>query len=330
MKRLTMLLVLLSMKKAKLWCNAGEEIIPVGLSKTFWDYAILVGLAALFALNFPMTKVAVAALEPWVVVAVRLGIAAVVLSALMFYAGLNFPSWGKIWWPLILSAFFGHTLPFSLLSWGQGQIDAGLTAMLMATMPLFTLLLAQLFTDDEKPTRYSVTGFAVALGGIILLFGPDKLASLTNQSLGQYAAMTAAMSYGVNAIVTKSLVGLAWQQSSAAFMCLAFVMSLPMMVLVDFTNISTDLTVWSAVLYSGLIATAFAAVIILVIIRRTSASFLSQINFLVPVFGVLFSILLLGEVLPPDALIALFIILLGVAIARRRPKRAIISINKGG
>ena len=301
----------------------------MALSKTFWDYAILIGLAALFAVNFPITKIALEELSPWLVVASRLLIAAIVLIVLMWLAKLRFPPFGKVWLFIALSAFFGHTLPFSLLSWAQQEIDAGLAAILMATMPLFTLLLAQIFTKDEKPTRYSVSGFAIALIGIVILFGPEKLASLADQSLRQYAAMTAAMSYGVNAIVSKNLIDLAWQQSTAAFMTLAFFMSLPMLVWVDFKTVSAEPIVWSAVVYSGLVPTALASAIILVIIRRTSASFLSQINFLVPVFGVLFSIALVGEVLPPDGLLALIIILLGVAITRRRPKRTVLSINKG-
>ena len=87
--------------------------------------------------------------------------------------------------------------------------------------------------------------------------------------------------------------------------------------------------VWASVLYSGIMPTALGAVMIVIIIGRTGASFLSQINFLVPVLGVVFSIILLGERLPTNGFTALAIILAGVALARRRPKRDIISINKG-
>ncbi len=289
----------------------------------------MIGLAAILASNFTATKVAVEALPPAVPVTMRVAIAAAVLLCLLFAAGQRFPPPGKIWWAIAGSAFFGHTLPFSLLAWAQQGLDAGLTAILMATMPLFTLLLAQIFTKDEKPNRYTIAGFTVALVGIIILFGPDKLASLSDQSQRQYAAMLAAMSYGVNAIVTKWLVGLTWQQSTSSFMVLAFLMSIPLLLLTDLASVSASWSVWGAVLYTGLMPTALGAVIIIFLIRRSGASFLSQINFLVPVFGVIFSIILLAERLPADGYIALAIILVGIAIARRRPKRKLYSINKG-
>ena len=292
------------------------------------DYVMLVVLAAVFGSNFMMTKISLQALPPMFVVSFRLAIAAALLVAIMVAARKWFPK-GRIWIPLLASAFFGHTLPFSLLAWGQQSVDAGLAAILMASMPLFTLLLAQVFTNDEKPNRYSVAGFAIALIGIVVLFGPDKLMSLADQSVRQYAIILAAMSYGVNAIITKQLVGMPWQQSTASFMVAALALSFPLLILEDLTGISASAGEWAATVYTGVMPTALGAVLVIYLVRRTSASFLSQINFLVPLFGVTFSILFLGEFLPANGAIALVIILAGVALARRRPKREIISINKG-
>lgn len=292
------------------------------------DYVMLVVLAAVFGSNFMMTKISLQALPPMFVVSFRLAVAAALLVAIMVAARKWFPK-GRIWIPLLASAFFGHTLPFSLLAWGQQSVDAGLAAILMASMPLFTLLLAQVFTNDEKPNRYSVAGFAIALIGIVVLFGPDKLMSLADQSVRQYAIILAAMSYGVNAIITKQLVGMPWQQSTASFMVAALALSFPLLILEDLTGISASAGEWAATVYTGVMPTALGAVLVIYLVRRTSASFLSQINFLVPLFGVTFSILFLGEFLPANGAIALVIILAGVALARRRPKREIISINKG-
>jgi drug/metabolite transporter (DMT)-like permease len=67
--------------------------------------------------------------------------------------------------------------------------------------------------------------------------------------------------------------------------------------------------------------TAIATVLILIIIDRQGASFLSQINFMIPVFGMLFGVVLLGEHLPANAYLALVIILTGIAVSRRRQPR---------
>ena len=293
------------------------------------DYALLLLIGLILGSNFMMTKITVQALPPMLVVVCRIALASVFLCTLMVLARKWFPPRGPIWWSIVGSAFFGHTLPFALIAWGQQKVDAGLAAILMATMPLFTLLLAQLFTRDEKPNRYSVCGFVIALAGIVILFGPEKLASLADQSLRQYALVGAAMCYGVNAIITKNLTSMDWQQSTATFMCVALAFALPLLLLVDFDVAHAAPHVWFTVLYTGIVPTAIGAVLIVFLIRRAGASFLSQINFLVPLVGVGTAMAFLGERLPANGALALFIILVGVAIARRRPKRELISINKG-
>jgi drug/metabolite transporter (DMT)-like permease len=300
----------------------------MGHKSSIGDYAWLILLAAIFGSSFLTTKISVHSLPPMFVVFARMAVASAILLTMTLMAGKWFPR-GRIWFAIIGSAMFGLVLPFSLLSWGQQKVDAGLAAILMASMPLFTLLLAQVFTNDEKPNRYSFVGFAIALAGIVVLFGPERLLSLADQSLRQYAVIGAALSYGVNAIITKQLTGLDWQQSSLSIVVAALFLSLPMLLLEDLSNLNAPTEAWLATLYSGVMPTAIGSVLIILIVRRTSASFLSQINFLVPLFGVVFAIVLLNEALPENGGIALMIILVGVALARRRPKREQISINKG-
>lgn len=294
----------------------------------FGDYMLLMVLGAILGSNFMMTKISVHALPPMFVVSVRLAVGSILLVAIMLACGKWLPR-GRIWLPIIASGILGLTVPFSLLSWGQQEVDAGLAAILMATMPLFTLLLAQIFTDDEKPNRYSMAGFAIALAGIIVLFGPEKLLSLSDQSLRQYAVVGTALCYGMNAIITKSLTGLAWQQTSAAFMVVAFVASLPMLAMSDLSRLQAPIEAWAATIYSGIMPTAIGSILIIIIIRRAGASFLSQINFLVPIYGVAFAVVFLDEVLPAQGAVALCTILVGVALARRRPDRDNLLVNKG-
>jgi len=163
----------------------------------------------------------------------------------------------------------------------------------------------------------------LALGGIVILFGPDKLFSLADQSIRQYAVACAALSYGVNAIVTKQLTGLPWQSMSASFMGLALLFSLPLLILEDLSTVSGPVRAWAALAFTGFAPTAIGAILIVFVVKSAGASFLSQINFLVPIFGALFAVVFLGDTLPANALVALAIILTGVAIARRRPKPTI-------
>jgi drug/metabolite transporter (DMT)-like permease len=280
---------------------------------------LLVLLACIFGSNFMMTKITVTQMPPAFVVSARLAVATVVLVVVMLITRAPLPR-GKIWIAILASGFFGHTLPFTLLAYGQQVVDAGIAAILMATMPLFTLLLAQLFTHDERPNRNATAGFAIALSGIILLVGPARLAQFDPASLAQIIIALAAISYGVNSIITKSLLSVRWEGVAAAFMGTAFLLSLPALFLEDAAKWpEATSTAWAALAYTGVGPTATGAVLVVWLVRRAGASFTSQINFIVPVVGTVLAIVFLGERLPANAWIALITILTGVALARRRP-----------
>ncbi len=281
------------------------------------DYALLVILAAIFGASFLFTKVSVQEIPPATLVAMRLAIAAVILYVAARMAGQALPALGPVWWPIAIAALFGSTLPFFLISWGQVKVDAGLSAILMATMPLITLVLAHFFTADEKLNVFKLAGFCLGLVGVAVLIGFDKLASLGDETIRQYALTAAACCYAINAIVTKQLIGLPRRATAAALMLAAFLMVLPFSLLVDAPwQLRPSLEVWGAVVVLGIGPTAIGTLMIFAIVKRQGAAFLSQINFLVPVFGVLWAVLFLAERLPANAIIALALILAGVAIAR--------------
>ena len=276
-----------------------------------------------------MTKISVAEIEPLWIVGSRLALAAVVLVIVMLIARSAWPK-GQVWIWLALTAIFGHALPYFLITWGQEVVDAGLSAIFMAIMPLFTILIAHLVTDDEKLSRWVLMGFALAFVGVVVLFGVEKLARFDGTSLRQYALLGAALCYGVNAVMTKKLTGLAWQSMAAVQVALAVCLTLPVILMIDPPlPVEVSTKALAALLYTGIMPTAVGAIMVLVLIKRAGAAFLSQINFLVPLFGTAFAILFLGEHLPANAAVALLLILAGVALARWRPNREPLSINRG-
>jgi len=285
------------------------------------DYALLVMLAAIFGASFILTNISVRELPPATIVASRVGIAALILYTAARLAGQNLPGFGPIWWPITLTALTGTALPFFLITWGQQRVDAGLAAILMATMPLITLVLAHFFTSDEKLNVFKVIGFCLGLAGVAVLIGVDKLANLGDETIRQYALMGAAVCYAVNALLTKQLVGQPRRATAAALMIVGFVMIVPFSLLLEAPwQLRPSSNALAAVLVLAIVPTALGTLMIFAIVKRQGAAFLSQINFLVPVFGVLWAVLLLSERLPANAIAALALILAGVAIARIRFK----------
>ena len=286
------------------------------------DYALLISLAAIFGASFMLTKVAVAEMPPATIVLSRLVIASALVGVAMLMAGQNLKPLLSHWKVIALAGLFGNALPFFLISWGQEKVDAGLTAILMAIMPLITIVLAHLFTGDEKLNVFKVIGFCLGLMGVAMLIGLDKLATLGEETVRQYAIMGAACCYAIHAIISKSLTGLPRRAVATAVLLVSALMLLPLSLVIDQPwTLEVSGMAMLSLLALGVFPTAVGTLMLFAIVHRQGAGFLSQINFLVPVFGVLWAIVFLGEILPPNAAIALLVILAGVAIARINPTK---------
>lgn len=283
----------------------------------FVDYALLVVLASMFGASFMMTKIAVVDVPPATIALSRIAIGGGMLFFVMLYYKQTLRSLLPHWKMITLAGFFGTALPFFLISWGQEKVDAGLTAILMAVMPLFTLVLAHFFTNDEKLNVFKIIGFCLGLLGVAVLIGFEKLASFGDETIRSYAIMLAACSYAVHAILSKFLTELPRYAVSSAVLLISVLILLPIVLYVDAPwTLDISAKSWWMLILLGILPTGLGMLMLFAIIERQGASFLSQINFLVPVFGVLWAIALINETLPPNALAALIIILAGVAIAR--------------
>ena len=182
------------------------------------DYVLLISLALLFGISFTLTSISVADLPPLSVAAARLLLAFILLYPLMRLRGQHLPKFGGVWIVLFASGLFGNALPFALIAWGQVNVEAGLTAVFMAVMPLATILLAHVFTSDEKLDRWKFTGVILGLIGVLVLMGFSTLSSLGQDVLRQFAILCGALCYAVNAIITRKLTHLPKWSAMTALM----------------------------------------------------------------------------------------------------------------
>ncbi len=273
-------------------------------------------------MSFILTSVGVRDIPPISLAAGRVFLALFMLYPLMRLNGQTMPPLGPIWIALLASGLFGNALPFALISWGQVSVQAGLTAIFMAVMPLATILLAHIFTHDEKLDRWKFLGVMFGLLGVVVLMGWSALNSLGDDLLRQTAILAAAVCYAINAIITRKLTRLPRWSTMTALMFAASVWLVPVSLWVDSPwQITPTLDSILALIALAVGPTAIATVMILRIIDRQGASFLSQINFLVPIVGMVFGVLMLNERFPANAYAALVIILLGIGLSRMSGRR---------
>ncbi len=285
------------------------------------DYALLLALGAIWGNSFMVIKVAVETVPAATTTAGRMLLAAIIMIFVAKAARQSLPRGWRLWKFILLAALFGFALPFFLIGWGEEKIDSGLAAILMGAMPLTTVLLAHLLTEDEKLNFRTSVGVLLGLIGLVVLIGPQKLATLGDDTVRQLAIAGAGACYGINAIITKSLVSQPRRSLVAAIMIAAAIMMLPVSLYFDRPwELDVSPLSFGAIILLGILPTAIATLLMFNLIDRQGASFFSQINFLTPLFGVFLGATFLAERPPANAYFALVIILLGVAVARgRRP-----------
>src|SRR5499427_4254220 len=159
------------------------------------DWLLLLALGALWGGSYFFGKVALAQLAPFSVAAGRLGLAAVVLHMVVRIASPGLPRAWRAWRAFWVMGLLNNVVPMSLILWGQRRIGSGLAAILNASTPLFTVLLAHCFTRDERLTSAKIAGVLFGLGGVAVMIGPEALGGARGHLLAQLAMLGAAISY---------------------------------------------------------------------------------------------------------------------------------------
>ncbi|MBD3894467.1 DMT family transporter [Halomonas sp. ML-15] len=279
----------------------------------------------LWGSSFSLTRIAVAQLTPSMVVMGRNAVAALLLCGLLLVWRRGLPRGRRVWGYMAVIAVIGNAMPFLLISWGQQRIDSGLAGILMAAMPLVTLVLAHFFIDGERLARHRVVGFVVGFAGIVVLIGPAALAELGGQGetlIAQLAVLGASICYAVNTIVARRKPASDVYATSAVVLGMAMLLTLPM-ALAPVWSVALPMpdpsaaALWAVVLL-GVMSTAAGSVVYFKLIAAAGPTFLSLINYLIPLWAVMIGTLFMAERLAWNHLLALVLILLGVAVSQRR------------
>ncbi len=275
-------------------------------------------LVSVWGTSFVFISISVESIAPVTVVFVRVLIAALILTAVVFIKGHKFPLTMKSWLAFLLMGFAGNVFPFFLITWGQLSVNSGIAGMIMAIMPLMTMLLAHYFVEGEDLNRYKIIGFCFGLTGITILLGP-VFEGGGRAVFGGIAIFIAATSYAVNTILVKRLPRFKPMVGAAGVMICASLIMLPLWLLQ--TTASFDepsIRSINAVIWLGIGPTAIATLILFAVIERAGPTFLSTINYMIPVVAFFSGAFILSEPVEISSIFALAIILSGIALTRFR------------
>ena len=266
-------------------------------------------LAATWGSSFLFTRLAVLEFGTFTSAGLRVVIGATVLLLILAVKG-QLPVLGQHWRKSFFVGLLNSAIPFVCFAWALLAITTGLSSILNATVPLFGAVVAWFWLKD-RPSGSRTVGLAIGFLGVVLLAwdktgltaasasgGAAAQAADThgvNPSLAVLACLFACVCYGIAASFTKRfltqvppLVTAAGSQCGASVVLL-----LPMLWLWPARNPS--LTAWAAMLISGVVCTGLAYVMYFRLIGRIGPAKAMTVTFLIPVFGVFFGTVFLGE-----------------------------------
>jgi len=279
-------------------------------------------LVLMWGSSFMFNKLGIATVPPATLAAGRLVIGAAILLAVVYARGSRLPRLGRVWWSFVALAVIGNALPFYLISWGQKVVDSALAGILMAGMPLATLVLAHFLIATEPMTRNRVAGFVLGFAGIVVLMGPAALSGIGGsllQVVSELAILGGALCYALNTVLARLLVKGNFLVSSAAVLLAASAVAVPFALALDRPwTLTPSFSSVAAIVWLGIGPTAVATICYFRLISSAGATFMSLVNYLAPCVALFAGVWLMSEEPGPNAYAGLVLILAGIALSQLR------------
>jgi len=243
-----------------------------------------------------------------------------VLALIVIIKGYTIPSSPKILGAYLVMGALNNAIPFSLIFWGQTQIDSGLASILNATTAMFAAVIAGLLLKDEPLTRNKIVGAALGLAGVAFIMGPTALRSFNPSNLAQLAILGATLSYAFAGVWGKTtLSGQPPLMNALGMVAGSSLLMIPIVLLTDgVPSFDLSKTVWSALLGLSILSTVLAYILYFAILRRAGAANLLLVTLLIPPFAVSLGVVFLGERMGVEAWIGFIVIAVGFAVTDGR------------
>lgn len=284
------------------------------------NWIILIALGAVWGSAFMAMELALEGFGPWWVAALRTSIGAPVLLlvAAVSGQGIETISEARAWGHVAPVGLIGMALPFFLLSWGQQHVPSAFAGVAMGSLPIVLVPLAYIFLRDEGITLPKVAGLLVGFAGLVVLVGPGAMESAPGDMTlaGRLSCLGAVVCYSVASVITRRSPKVPPLAFSAGILSVASLALLPVAYIVEGIPSGFGLGPLSAVGYAAIFPTALAAYWRVRVITSAGSLFMSLVSYIVPVFAVLFGVILLGEEPGPELYVALAFILSGIAVSQ--------------
>jgi drug/metabolite transporter (DMT)-like permease len=280
------------------------------------DAIELLALAAIWGASFLFMRLGAGEFGAVPLTALRVGGAALFLLPLVALRGQS-AALRTHWRPIVVIGFLNSALPYLMFAVAALAINAGLSSILNATAPMWGVLVTRLWIK-ERLTAARLLGVAIGFAGVVMLawdkasFKPGEHGVSAAAAIG--ACLLATLCYGIGANYTKRrlsgvppLAVAAGSQAAATLMLAAPAIWL-------WPSVTPSAAAWWSLAGLSLVCTGIALVLYFRLIAHLGAARAITVTFLIPLFGLLWGAIFLGEVITASMLVGCAIILLGTGL----------------
>jgi drug/metabolite transporter (DMT)-like permease len=281
---------------------------------------MLVATAAVWGSSYMFIKVALDDFSEGAIVCLRTGLGALLLLAYAARRGVLGDIRRRERW-IALIALVQVVGPFLLITYGETRISSSLTAILIASVPIFTALLALRFDAAERSHGWGLVGIVVGIVGVAMLFGLDLRGS-ADEVTGGAMMLAAALGYAISWMLVKhKMAGAAPEAVAGGTMLVAAVVTAPLLVASPPAG-APALDAVASLLALGAGGTGIAFVLYYTLIAEIGPARASMVGYVAPAFSIVYGVVLLGERLTAAAVGGLGLILAGswLGAQRRLPR----------
>lgn len=292
---------------------------------TLSNWMSIIALGLIWGGTFMVVSLALRGYGPFTVACARTTLGALALFSLMIVLRRPFPSWDALKATALIGPL-NTAFPFALLAWGQQYVPSAFAGISMAVLPLLILPLAHFFSD-EKMSLNKVFGMSLGFLGAVILIGPSALQIGQGMApLGQMACLGATLCYAVSSILTRRCPPIDSIALAAFTLIFGAIWIIPAMLWIEGVPTPTDGNSTLAIIFLGFVPTALAAYLRVSVVRTAGSIFMTNVNYQVPLWSVLFGTFILNETLELRFFLALACILIGLVFSqRKRPVRVLVN-----
>ncbi len=271
----------------------------------------LLTLSAIWGAAFLFMRIAVPALGPAALVEFRVALAALFLlaMALLLKKKLDIR---LHWRHYLVLGLLNSALPFLLFAFAAQTLSASLLSILNATAPIWSAAIGAVWTRTLL-TAKAAAGLGLGIAGVTLLVGFDKITVLPGAGLAIAAALGAAASYGVSSLYVKSAQAIEPFANAHGSMWAATLILAPALLFFPVTTLPGPGVIGSVVAL-GILCSGIAYLLYFRLIVDLGAASALTVTFLIPLFGILWGSLFLGEVIGWHTIAGSVIVILGTAM----------------